>query len=56
MCTNYEALGGGGGGYSGGGGAGCRVGAGGGGGSYYTGTFVTEGLNAGHGLVTVSFT
>jgi hypothetical protein len=56
MCTNYEALGGGGGGYSGGGGGGCRVGAGGGGGSYYTGTFVTEGLNAGHGLVTISFT
>jgi hypothetical protein len=55
MCTNYEALGGGGGGYSGGGGAGCRVGAGGGGGSYYTGTFVSEGLNAGNGLVTINY-
>ncbi len=55
MCSNYEALGGGGGGYSGGGGAGCRVGAGGGGGSFHTGTFVTEGLNAGHGLVDISF-
>ena len=55
MCSNYEALGGGGGGYSGGGGAGCRVGAGGGGGSYYTGTFVSETLNNGHGLVNISF-
>jgi hypothetical protein len=55
MCTNYEALGGGGGGYSGGGGAGCRVGAGGGGGSFYTGTYVSEGLNAGNGLVNINF-
>ena len=55
MCSNYEANGGGGGGYSGGGGGACRVGAGGGGGCFYTGTFVSESLNAGHGLVTISY-
>ncbi|MEI8192486.1 MAG: glycine-rich protein, partial [Flavobacteriia bacterium] len=55
MCTNYEAAGGGGGGYSGGGGGACRVGAGGGGGCFYTGTFVSETLNNGHGLVNISF-
>jgi hypothetical protein len=55
MCNNYEAIGGGGGGYSGGGGGACRVGAGGGGGCFYTGTFVSETLNNGHGLVNISF-
>ncbi len=55
MCTSYEAIGGGGGGYSGGGGGGCRVGAGGGGGCFYTGTYVSETLNTGHGFVDVSF-
>ena len=51
--NNYEANGGGGGGYSGGGGAACRVGGGGGGGNFYTGTYVSNGLNTGHGSVTI---
>ncbi|NBU71186.1 MAG: hypothetical protein EBS53_07015 [Bacteroidetes bacterium] len=55
MHTNYEANAGGGGGYSGGGGGACRVGAGGGGGCYYSGTFVSEGLNAGNGLIDISY-
>ena len=55
MCTSYEANGGGGGGYSGGGGGACRVGAGGGGGCFFTGTYVSESLNAGHGLVDISY-
>jgi hypothetical protein len=54
MCTNYEATGGGGGGYSGGGGGACRVGAGGGGGCFFTGTFVSESLNNGMGVVTIT--
>jgi hypothetical protein len=45
----YEADGGGGGGYSGGGGSGYRIGAGGGGGNYYTGTYISNSLNTGHG-------
>ena len=51
--TNYEATGGGGGGYSGGGGGGCRVGAGGGGGCFYTGTYISSGLNTGNGSVDI---
>jgi hypothetical protein len=54
MCTSYEATGGGGGGYSGGGGGACRVGAGGGGGCFFTGTFVSESLNNGMGVVTIT--
>jgi hypothetical protein len=54
MCTNYEATGGGGGGYSGGGGGACRVGAGGGGGCFFTGNFVSETLNNGMGVVTIT--
>ena len=51
--SNYEANGGGGGGYSGGGGAACRVGGGGGGGNFFTGTYVSNSLNTGHGSVTI---
>lgn len=53
ICSNYEANGGGGGGYSGGGGSNTRAGAGGGGGNYYTGTYITDGLNTGDGFVTI---
>ena len=52
--NNYEANGGGGGGYSGGGGAACRVGGGGGGGNFFTGTYISNSLNTGHGSVTIS--
>ena len=54
--SNFESIGGGGGGYSGGGGGGCRIGAGGGGGNYITpqGLFVNQGLNSGHGSVTIT--
>ena len=52
--SNYEANGGGGGGYSGGGGAACRVGGGGGGGNFFTGTYISNSLNTGHGSVTIS--
>jgi len=49
--TSYEANGGGGGGYSGGGGSATRVGSGGGGGNFYTGTYISSGLNTGNGQV-----
>lgn len=49
----YEAIGGGGGGYSGGGSGATRVGAGGGGGNFYTGTYISNGLNTGNGYVTI---
>jgi hypothetical protein len=49
----YEAIGGGGGGYSGGGSGATRIGAGGGGGNFYTGTYVSNGLNTGNGYVTI---
>jgi hypothetical protein len=54
IYPNFEADSGGGGGYSGGGGGASRVGAGGGGGNYYTGTFISSGLNTGDGHVTIS--
>ncbi len=49
----YEAIGGGGGGYSGGGSGATRIGAGGGGGNFFTGTYVSNGLNTGHGFVKI---
>jgi hypothetical protein len=51
--SNYEANAGAGGGYSGGGGGG-HLGTGGGGGNFKTGQFVSTGLNAGHGYVTIT--
>lgn len=53
LHSNYEAIGGGGGGYSGGGPGGTRIGAGGGGGNFFTGTYVSNGLNTGHGFVKI---
>ena len=52
VLTNYEVIGGGGGGYSGGGGGATRIGAGGGGGNFYSGTYVSDGLNTGNGYAT----
>ncbi len=49
----YEAIGGGGGGYSGGGSGATRIGAGGAGGNFFTGSFVSQALNTGHGYVTI---
>ena len=49
----YEAIGGGGGGYSGGGSGATRIGAGGGGGNFYSGTYLSNGLNTGNGYVTI---
>ena len=51
--TNYEAIGGGGGGYSGGGSGGTRIGAGGGGGNFYSGTYISSGLNTGNGYASI---
>jgi len=51
--ASYESNGGGGGGYSGGGGSGYRTGSGGGGGNFYTGTYMSSGLNIGPGYVTI---
>lgn len=53
IYATYDMVGGGGGGYSGGGGGGTRVGAAGGGGNFYTGTYVSNGLNTGNGYVTI---
>ena len=53
IYATYDMVGGGGGGYSGGGGGGTRVGAAGGGGNFYTGTYISNGLNAGNGYVTI---
>jgi hypothetical protein len=53
IYATYDMVGGGAGGYSGGGGGGTRVGAGGGGGNFYTGTYVSNGLNTGNGYVTI---
>ena len=53
IYATYDMVGGGGGGYSGGGGSGTRVGAGGGGGNFYTGTYISNGLNTGNGFVTI---
>lgn len=49
----YEAIGGGGGGYSGGGSGATRIGAGGGGGNFYTGTYISNGLNTGDGYASI---